>query len=85
MNLYIINEVLSDYTSGMAVIAAESKEHCRELFIEEFGEYYAEGFDKYAEFTVINGVNDPELAVGVVEYVYGGGWINWAPESVPVV
>jgi len=73
MNLYIINEVLSDYTSGMAVIAAESKEQCRELFIEEFGEYYAEDFDKYAEFTVINGVNDPELAVGVVEYVYGGG------------
>ena len=73
MNLYIINEVLSDYTSGMVVIAAESKEQCRELFIEEFGEYYAEDFDKYAEFTVINGVNDPELAVGVVEYVYGGG------------
>jgi hypothetical protein len=70
MNLYIINEVLSDYTSGMAVIAAESKEHCRELFIEEFGEYYADCFDKYGEFTVIEGVNHP---AGVVDYVYGGG------------
>ena len=70
MNLYIINEVLSDYTSGMAVIAAESKEHCRELFIEEFGEYHADCFDKYAEFTVIEGVNH---AAGVVQYVYGGG------------
>jgi hypothetical protein len=70
MNLYIINEVLSDYTSGMAVIAAESKEQCRELFINEFGEYYADGFDKYGEFTVIEGVNVP---AGVVQYVYGGG------------
>jgi hypothetical protein len=70
MNLYIINEVLADYTSGMAVIAAPSKERARELFIEEFGEYYAEDFDKYAEFTVIEGVNHPE---GVVQYVYGGG------------
>ena len=32
MNLYIINNVLSDYTSGMAAIAAESKEQCREFF-----------------------------------------------------
>jgi len=70
MNLYIINEVLSDYTSGMAVIAAESKEHARELFIKEFGEYYAKDFDKYAEFKVIEGVNHP---AGVVDYVYGGG------------
>jgi len=70
MNLYIINEVLSDYTSGMAVIAAESKEQCRELFINEFGEYYADGFDKYGEFTVIEGVNH---SAGVVDYVYGGG------------
>jgi hypothetical protein len=70
MNLYIINEVLSDYTSGMAVIAAESKEHCRELFIEEFGEYYADCFDKDAKFTVIEGVNH---VAGVVDYVYGGG------------
>ena len=73
MNLYIIKEVLCDYTPGMAVIAAESKEHCRELFINEFGNYYAEEFDECAEFTVIEGVNDPELQMGVVEYVYGGG------------
>ena len=70
MNLYIINEVLSDYTSGMAVIAAPNKDRCREIFIKEFTEYYAKGFDKYAEFTVIEGVNHPE---GVVDYVYGGG------------
>jgi hypothetical protein len=52
------------------VIAAESKVHARELFIAEFTEYHAEEFDKYAEFTVIEGVNH---AAGVVQYVYGGG------------
>ena len=69
MNLYILNEVLSDYTSGMAVIAAESKAHARELFIAKFGESNAEDFDEYAEFTVIEGVNHP---AGVVKYVFGG-------------
>ena len=70
MNLYIINEILSDYSSGMCVIAAESKEHCRELFIEEFGERYAKDFDnEHTEFTVIEGVNHP---AGIVDYVHGG-------------
>jgi hypothetical protein len=72
MNLYILNEVLSDYTSGMAVIAAPSKERACELFIEEFGEYYADEL-KNAEFTEIRGVTDPDLAEGLVDYVYGGG------------
>ena len=70
INLYIINNVLSDYTSGMAVIAAESKEHCREFFIKEFTEYHADEFDKYAEFTIIESVQHP---AGVVAYEYGGG------------
>ena len=71
MNLYIINDILEDYTSGMCVIAAESKEQCRELFIKEFGEWYAKDYDnEHTEFTVIEGVNHP---AGVVSYVYGGG------------
>jgi hypothetical protein len=70
MNLYIINEILSDYTSGMVVIAAESKEQCRELFIEKFSEWYAKDFDcELTEFTVIEGVNHP---AGIVDFVYGG-------------
>lgn len=71
MKLFIINNVLSDYTSGMAVIAAETKDQCRELFIKEFSEYHAVEFDKYATFTVIESVGLDEA--GVVEYVYGGG------------
>ena len=70
MKLFIINNVLSDYTSGMVVIAAESKEQCRELFIKEFGEYYANEFDQYATFNVIESVGLD--AAGIVNYVYGG-------------
>jgi hypothetical protein len=69
-NLYILNEVLADYTSGMCVIAAESKAQCREIFLNEFGSHNAKDFDEYAEFTVIEGVDRP---AGVVSYVYGGG------------
>lgn len=69
MNLYIINEVLTDYTSGMVVIAAESKEQCKEFFIKEFSEYHAEEFDNHATFKVIEGVNH---SAGIVDYVYGG-------------
>ena len=70
MNLYILKEILCDWTSGMVVIAAESKEQCRELFIKEFGNYRAEDFDsKGTEFIVIEGVNHP---AGIVDYVYGG-------------
>ena len=71
MNLYIINDVLSDYTSGLVVIAAESKENAREFFVEEFGEYNANGLDKYGTFKVIEDVNHP---AGIVDYVSGGGY-----------
>ena len=55
----------------MVVIAAESKEQCRELFTKEFsGEYHADEFDRFANFTVIEGVNHD---AGIVDYVYGGG------------
>lgn len=78
MNLYILNDVLHDYTAGMAVIAAESMEQCKELFMEEFcyssaPDYvkgqYEEDFNT-ADVKVIEGVNH---VAGVVSYVYGGG------------
>ena len=69
MKLFIINNVLSDYTSGMAVIAAENKDQCRELFIKEFGDY-ADEFDKYATFIVIESVGLDDAAV--ISYEYGG-------------
>ena len=80
MNLYILNDVLYDYTSGMAVIAAESMEQCGQIFIEKFGtgsdysklksnKERQREFDT-ADFKVIENVNHP---AGVVSYVYGGG------------
>lgn len=76
MHLYILNDVLYDYTPGMAVIAAENIDQCRELFLAEFNSdgYNREGY--LAEFdnatvTVINSVGLDEP--GVVSYVHGGG------------
>ena len=78
-NLYIIEEVLSDYTSGMAIIAAPSLERCKELFIEEFVDdsydetKFVPEFDSAitdGAYKVIEGVDHIE---GVVSYVYGGG------------
>lgn len=35
-NIYIVEDVLYDYTSGMVVIIAENLDECRSLFISEF-------------------------------------------------
>ena len=72
-NLYIINEVLSDYTPGMVVISAPSLERCREVFEKEIEFALMGEFDSAIEdgdYKVIEGVNQEE---GVISYVYGGG------------
>lgn len=74
MNLYIINDVLYDYTPGMCVIAAESMPRCETIFMKEFSTDYNEE-ERQREFNhagikVIENVNHPE---GVVAYEYGGG------------
>jgi hypothetical protein len=74
MNLYIINEVLTDYTSGMVVIAAEGIDRAREIFVDndkfhgELDDFDCATMNGY--YKIIEGVNHPE---GVVAYVYGGG------------
>lgn len=74
MNLYIINEVLYDYTDGMVVIAAASLERARLLFRAKFGDDRAlEEFDESiasGAYKTLQVVGQPE---GVVSYVYGGG------------
>ena len=73
MNLYIIMDVLFDYTSGMVVIAAVSLERCRELFSEELGGCGGmNDFDeaiKNGRYSVYQVVDQEE---GVQDYVYGG-------------
>jgi hypothetical protein len=82
MNLYIINEVLYDYTDGMCVIAAESLPRCEQIFVKEFGSdgdsvyHKAHNDGKKKEFNaakikVIENV--PYEKEEVVSYVYGGG------------
>lgn len=74
MNLYVISEVLCDYTPGMAVIAAESLDRCRAVFEEHFPSRYSlEEFD-----AAISGNEYKVLEVqvqqeGMVSYVFGGG------------
>jgi hypothetical protein len=73
-NLYIIEEILSDYTSGMAVIAAPSLERCRELFIAKFGDWHYTVLEydeaiRLENYKVLSAVGQSE---GVVSYVYGG-------------
>jgi hypothetical protein len=72
--LYIIEEILYDYTPGMAVICASSLDRCREIFVEEFDwKSEVEEFDesiKQGMFKVIEDVNHAE---GLVSYVCGGG------------
>ena len=77
MNLYIINDVLCDYTCGMCVIAAESGPRCEQIFIEEFAgnnDYVKECMQKdfnTSEIKVIENV--PYEKEEVISYVYGGG------------
>lgn len=76
MNLYIINEVLYDYTDGMCVIAAESLPRCEQVFMKEFAsidwmkENRQKEFDEAAIKVIENIPHDKEE---VVSYVYGGG------------
>jgi hypothetical protein len=74
VNLYILNEVLYDYTDGMCVIAAESLPRCEQIFMKEFANDYSKECRQKefnaAPIKVIENVNHPE---GVVSYVYGGG------------
>lgn len=72
MNIYVINNVLTDYTPGMAVIAASDLDRCRELFNDRFN-YGLDEFDDdiaFDDYKVIEGVNHDE---GIISYVYGGG------------
>ena len=73
-NLYIITNVLYDWTSGMAVISSPSLERCRELFFEEFDEHYESiSYDSAIGkgcYQCYENVNIPE---GILQWVRGGG------------
>jgi hypothetical protein len=74
-NLYIIEEVLRDYTDGVVVIAAPNLEICRELFIAEFDNDYdtVPHYDKAIESGAYKILSVNDQPDGVVSYVFGGG------------
>jgi len=81
MNLYIINDVLYDYTAGMCVIAAESMPRCEQIFMEEFGWDGDADYDKRHNDGLQKEFNEAPIKVienvpyekeEVVSYVYGG-------------
>jgi len=78
MNLYIINDVLYDYTSGMCVISAESLPRCEQVFMERFApgdsDYIKENMQKDFNTAAIKVIeNVPYEKEEVIDYVYGGG------------
>lgn len=75
INLYIINEVLYDYTDGMVVIAAASLERARELFAAEFRSSDGDmsDFDAAIERGAYKTLQVVGQEEGIVSYVYGGG------------
>jgi hypothetical protein len=76
MKLFIITDVLSDYTFGMVAIKAESLEQAREFFVkDQMPDFIAEFDDAikngcYTEFDLAD-TDTKEL--GVLVEVYGGG------------
>ena len=82
MQLYILKEVLYDYTDGMCIIAAESMSQCEQIFMEEFGYYHNDENEKVRDEKVQKEFNNAKVTIiesvgldeaGIVEYVYGGG------------
>jgi hypothetical protein len=76
MNLYIIEEVLSDYYPGMVVIKAKTLEDCREIFVKEYDyKGYHEEYDKAiadGEYKVLKLSRDDKMPVGIVAVKWGG-------------
>lgn len=76
MNLYILHNVLYDYSAGMAVICAKDLDQCKELFLTlANGNQYREEME-----TEWNNLCDDDIIViknvdreaGVVTYIGGG-------------
>jgi hypothetical protein len=74
MNLYIISEVLYDYTDGMVVIAAESLDRARALFQDKWSSArLLQEFDAAIGGAAYKVLQVQDQAEGIVSYVFGGG------------
>ena len=74
LQLFIFDEVLTDYTDGIIVMVAESREEAIELYIEKMALNRDDRFDasQIAELEVSHWYSLP-LEKGSMAYCYGGG------------
>jgi hypothetical protein len=70
MNLYVFEDVLVDYTPGMAMVAGENYEDAVELARDQFGDLIEEeeGWKRPVAVYPVTGVK-----AGVKHYMHGGG------------
>ena len=72
--LYVLREVLTDYTSGMVVIIATDVNECRNIFAEKFS-YRDELLDEFEDSILkhceVIPVSENEVS-RIVSYVFGG-------------
>jgi hypothetical protein len=69
MKLFVVNNVLTDYTDGMIVVRAESIEQAIELCLKDFGGTAGStALEDETNYTEI----DLDGTPSVVDYVYGG-------------
>lgn len=76
MNLYIIEDVLFDYSGGMTCIKAKSLEQCRQFFSHQHD--YQPYIDEYdmaisnGKYTVLKLSRNDKTPIGIVKEVWGG-------------
>ncbi len=80
MKLFIIDNVLNDYTSGMVAIKAESLAQAREFFLDRFDNEgdpaNQQDFDeaiKTKDFIAMDLADTDQSATGIVKVMFGGG------------
>lgn len=79
MNMYVFEDVLWDYTSGMVVIAAEDLVEAQVIAYEEYNyrkdDTLADFLEKQGGFALAAGVYPlaPGVNKGVLHSVHGGG------------
>jgi hypothetical protein len=79
MNMYVFQDVLRDYTSGMVVIAAEDLVEAQVIAYGQYnyriGDTLADFLERQGGFTLAAGVYPlaPGVNKGVLHSVYGGG------------
>jgi hypothetical protein len=75
MFLYIFNDVLCDYTPGMAIIASENLDEAKAIFIREFDreEYEIDRVIRQGKYKVLRLDENVHRESGLIDVVWGGG------------